>query len=584
MPRRRPARSAAYDDAVAGNPLGEEHARTDARSEIASAAVWPLSSLDLDDLLDELRARAGAAREAQERMASLLDAVVAVSSDLDLAEVLRRIVVSACELVDATYGALGVVGPSGEELVEFVTHGLSDQERAAIGPPPRGHGLLGLIIHSPKPQRVADIAEHPDSYGFPANHPPMTSFLGAPVRIRDLVFGNLYLTDKRSAKEFSQDDEAVLTALAAAAGVAIENARLYDHTRAQQLWGEVIREATQDLLGGRAESLVLATVVDRVRDLTGATGCAVALTRDAALVVEATTEVRTGDVGLGAVGATVDDRDVRAGLLAGPRLVDAEDGTCRALVPLTLGQVPLGILVVDWSSGDRTGQLSPLQEFGQGLAVSLGAARAQEEKARSELYEDRDRIARDMHDHVIQRLFATGMSLQSASRASDPAVRSKLDAAVDELDATIKDIRHTIFALHRAPEARALATEITTICRDASVTLGFPPELRLVGPLADVPEPIAADLLGVIREALSNVARHAGASSVEVTVQVDRDVAALVTDDGSGIPEGVSRSGLQNLARRAEKRGGSFSSTPREPRGTSLLWSVPLETEGSHGS
>ncbi|UUZ44490.1 GAF domain-containing protein [Janibacter limosus] len=169
----------------------------------AAASLWPLSALELDDLLEELRARAGVARESQVRMASLLDAVVAVSSNLDLADVLHRIVVSACELVDATYGALGVLGPSGEELVEFVTHGLTDEGRAAIGPLPRGHGLLGLIISSPQPQRVSDIGEHPKSYGFPPNHPPMTSFLGAPVRIRDDVFGNLYLTDKKHAKNFS---------------------------------------------------------------------------------------------------------------------------------------------------------------------------------------------------------------------------------------------------------------------------------------------------------------------------------------------------------------------------------------------
>jgi signal transduction histidine kinase len=169
------------------------------------------------------------------------------------------------------------------------------------------------------------------------------------------------------------------------------------------------------------------------------------------------------------------------------------------------------------------------------------------------------------------------MSLQSAARTSDPSVRSKIDAAVDELDATIKDIRHTIFALHRAPGARAIATEITTICRDASVTLGFSPELRLTGPIADIPESVAADLLGVLREALSNVARHAAASSVEVTVRVDSGVTAVVADDGSGIPYDAQRSGLANLARRAEKRGGSFAATPRSPVGTTLTWSVPLD-------
>ena len=203
--------------------------------------VVGLSSLQLDDLLEELRARAGSARAAHQRMTALLDAVVAVSSDLELSAVLRRIVESACELVEAKYGALGVLGPEGEELVEFVTHGVTEEERAAIGPLPHGRGLLGLIIRSPHPQRVPRISEHADSYGFPANHPVMTSFLGAPVRTRDEVFGNLYMTDKLTAEEFSADDETVLTALAAAAGVAIDNARLYDRNQTQLRWGEATR-------------------------------------------------------------------------------------------------------------------------------------------------------------------------------------------------------------------------------------------------------------------------------------------------------------------------------------------------------
>jgi signal transduction histidine kinase len=564
---------------VAGNRDSETTPQSgDASDGSFASSLWPLSSLELDDLLEELRTRAGTARDTQLRMASLLDAVVAVSSNLDLPDVLHRIVVSACELVDATYGALGVIGPRGEELVAFVTHGLSEEERAAIGPLPRGHGLLGLIISSPHPQRVADIAKHPSSHGFPPNHPPMTSFLGTPVRIRDQVFGNLYLTDKRSAEEFAEEDEAILVALAAAAGVAIDNARLYDHSLSQQQWGEVIREATQSLLGGVPEAEVLRVVCDHVRRLTGATRCAVALTREGNVVVEAS----TGDPGgpatpMGRVGSVVDDPEIRSALLGSPQSGSTLDGPSRALVPLALGQASLGVLVAEWDTGDHTGQLPPLEEFGEGLAVSLGAASAQSEKARSELYEDRDRIARDMHDHVIQRLFATGMSLQSAARTSDPSVRSKIDAAVDELDATIKDIRHTIFALHRAPGARVIATEITTICRDASVTLGFSPELRLTGPIADIPESVAADLLGVLREALSNVARHAAASSVEVTVRVDSGVTAVVADDGSGIPYDAQRAGLANLARRAEKRGGSFAATPRSPVGTTLTWSVPLD-------
>lgn len=545
-------------------------------------ARWPLSALDLDDLLDEVRARAGTARESQERLSSLLDAVVVVSSNLDLADVLHRIVVSACELVDAAYGALGVLGPSGEELVEFVTQGLSEEERAAIGPLPRGHGLLGMIIRSPHPQRVSDIAEHPDSYGFPPNHPPMTSFLGTPVRIRDQVFGNLYLTDKRSAKEFSEDDEAILVALAAAAGVAIENARLYDRSRSQQRWAEVLRDASQSLLAGEPEQEVLATVAGKVCDLTEADACLIALRhgsdlRVAASVGGAEHGGQSAGRTLPARGSAVVDPDVRAALVQEARMVEQPGGGVRAVVPLALGDSALGVVLLDWPHEQHPDRLRVLSEFAQGLAVSLEAASAQSERARSELYEDRDRIARDMHDHVIQRLFATGMSLQSAARTGDDTVRAKLDSAVDELDAAIRDIRHTIFALHRAPGARALTTEIATICRDASVTLGFPPELRLSGRTDTVPDALAADLLAVIREALSNVARHAMATKVQVEVTVDGEVTVSVVDDGRGLPTDLTRSGLDNLARRAQKRGGSLEVDSRSDDGTRLDWRVPLD-------
>ncbi|WP_353950211.1 GAF domain-containing sensor histidine kinase [Knoellia sp. S7-12] len=546
-------------------------------SEAAVTSRWPLSSLQLEDLLEELRARAGSARASQERMASLLDAVVAVSSNLDLADVLHRIVVSACELVDATYGALGVLGPGGEELIEFVTHGLTDDERDAIGTLPRGHGLLGLIISSPQPQRVTDIGEHPKSYGFPPNHPPMTSFLGAPVRIRDEVFGNLYLTDKRHATEFSQDDEAILVALAAAAGVAIENARLYDRTRGQQLWSDVAGRATQGLLAGEAHDVVLSEVTTRVAELTEASSCFVALTRGTDLVVVAATAAGP------ALGTSVGDLGLRAAMLAQARSnhvgETASTGT-RSTVPLVLGEAPLGLIVVDWTDEVRSGHLTELSVFAQRLTVSLVAASAQTERARAELFEDRDRIARDMHDNVIQRLFATGMSLQSAARLSDEAVRPRLERAVDELDAAIKDIRHTIFALQRPLGARELASEITTVCRDALITLGFPPDLRLSGRTNELPDQLGTDVLAVLREGLSNAARHAGATTVNVAVEVNGGVTVSVVDDGRGLdPNPTRSSGLDNLARRAERRGGTLVLESLEASGTRLVWSVPFDED-----
>jgi signal transduction histidine kinase len=514
-------------------------------------------------------------RSSQERLSALLDAVVAVSSDLDLADVLHRIVLAACELVDATYGALGVIGPSGEDLVEFVTHGLSDAERAAIGTLPHGRGLLGLIIESPQPQRVPDIGRHPASYGFPPNHPPMTSFLGAPVRIRDEVFGNLYLTDKRSASEFSVDDEAILVALASAAGIAIENARLYDRTRTQQQWIDIAYRASSDLLDGVAEHAVLEQVTVRVVDLTAAASCFVARPRDGALVVAASTDTRRP------VGSQIVEPELRTSQLGAARFVTTEEHgrtITRFTGPFVVGGAPMGVLVVDWDDGAPSPEhVRGLTNFAHRLAVSLGAASAQSERARSELYEDRERIARDMHDHVIQRLFATGMSLQSAARTSDEAVRERLDRAVDDIDSAIKDIRHTIFGLHRQVGSRALTSEISAICRDAAVTLGFPPELRLTGRTDDLPESVAVDVLAVLREGLSNAARHAGATQVQVAVQFADDVTVSVIDDGQGLGPSTRRSGLDNLARRARHRGGSMELGPGKFGGTRLVWTVPVD-------
>lgn len=535
--------------------------------------VATVSTIDLDDLIEELRARAGSARATHQRMSALLDAVVAVSSDLELSAVLRRIVESACELVEAKYGALGVLGPEGEELIEFVTHGVSEQERAAIGPLPHGRGLLGLIIRSPHPHRVPVISEHPDSYGFPPNHPVMTSFLGAPVRTRNEVFGNLYMTDKLTAPEFSEEDEAILAALAAAAGVAIDNAQLYHRNQTQLVWGEATRDLVSALLEGRSEDEVLVDAACRMAELTGAESCVIAQPRGSDIVVAASAGPKAPEPG-----TVVDDPAWRAALAATKVPKGAEWSPAEALVPISVGaKESLGVLSISGMPPQLGGGLLPLPDFAQRLAVGLTAARAQRERARINLLEDRDRIARDMHDHVIQRLFATGLSLQSAGRlVSEPVARERIEGAVDEVDAVIKDIRHTIFALHRVSDSRSLASEVSTVCEAAVVTLGFAPSLTIRGSLTVVPDHIAADLLAVVREGLSNAARHAGATEVSVQVDVTDGLRVTVRDNGRGIPKGAQRSGLDNLARRAATRGGTFELAPGESGGTTLVWAVPL--------
>ncbi len=246
-----------------------------------------LSRVRLDALLQELLGRVDEIMDSQERLRALLDAVVVIGADLDLTSTLDRIITSACELVGARYGALGVVGPDGKRLSRFITHGVTAEEIAAIGPLPEGHGLLGALIDHPESLRLRDLSEHSRSFGFPANHPPMRSFLGLPVRTRDHVFGNLYLTEKADGADFTEDDERVLTALAAAAGVVIDNARLYADTERRRRWHEVTAEITQLMLGDYDPNDALRLIARRAREVSGSLVGAVLLALDDVLVIEA---------------------------------------------------------------------------------------------------------------------------------------------------------------------------------------------------------------------------------------------------------------------------------------------------------
>jgi signal transduction histidine kinase len=364
----------------------------------------------------------------------LLDAVLTVGSDLDLPSMLLRIVEAAVDLVDARYGALGVLDETHTRLAQFITVGVDDQTQQAIGHLPEGHGILGLLIVDAKPLRLPDLREHPDSYGFPPNHPPMRSFLGVPIRLRDAVFGNLYLTDKTSADAFTDVDEELAVGLAAAAGVAIENTRL--HTR--------------------------------------------------------------------------------------------------------------------------------LYEMG--------------------MVEDRERIARDLHDTVIQRLFATGLSLQGSARLvrADPdAAIERIEAAVDDLDTTVKHIRTSIFGLEASrPEGSGLRDRLLTLAHESSGALGFEPRVLFDGPIdSTVDDATGAHLLATLREALSNAARHAEASRVDIEVTVADDLCLRVGDDGLGLQldDPPAGRGLKNMAHRAEQLGGSITLLSQDPRGTVLEWRVPLK-------
>jgi signal transduction histidine kinase len=526
---------------------------------------------------------------------SLLEAVVAIGRHLELDVVLRQIVQAAVTLVDAEYGALGVIGDEGR-LTEFVTVGLDAARIDGIDHWPEGRGLFGEVIRNPEPLRLPDISADARSYGFPAGHPPMRTFLGVPVRIRDEVFGNLYLTQKRGGAEFDQQDETVVSALAAAAGVAIENARLYEEARRQQDWLRATTDTTQRLLSGTDPEQVLALVTEQARQISGADLVVLALpVGDGRQLV---IEYASGAGSAEAAGIVLPVGQSLSGrvLDSGKPLVIADFTNDDRAAPAAREHLNLGPAVVFplgapgnvrgiLTAGRRPGAqpLPPqavevLITFAAQAGVGLELAEHRRDAERFAVFEDRDRIARDLHDLVIQRLFATGMSLEGATAlAGDTEIGRRISAAVDALDETIKEIRAAIFALHARPTAAevGLRTRILTVVEEASTGLGFAPGLRMAGRL-DVPGEMGEHLLSALREALSNAARHARASRVDVIVEAGQDLLLVVRDNGIGISGSGRRSGLANLAERAELLGGTLSTGPAPGGGTELTWRVPL--------
>ena len=552
-----------------------------------------LPQLRLDDLLAELQSRLAAVLVTRDRVHALLEAVVSIESDLELETVLRRIVEAATTLVDARYGALGVIG-EGDRLARFITVGVTEEEIAAIGHWPTGHGILGLLIKEPSSIRLADLSAHPASFGLPQAHPPMRRFLGVPVRVREEVFGNLYLTEKADGGEFDEDDENVVAALATAAGVAIENARLYQDARQRERWREASAEVSTSLLSGTAPAEVLALVARRAREICDATFATVALAEGEDLIVEAAdgehSDVLLGrrvgidDVLAGAVIREGDSLVLTDAAKAGRDVASPPPVAMGAtlIVPLGTGPAVRGVLCVANAPGRPAFTESSqrlLEAFAAQAAVALELAERRRDAERLVLLEDRDRIAKDLHDTVIQRLFATAMTLMSAIKITQrPDVAVRVQRAVDDLDETIRQIRSTIFALQATPgDHPALRNRILAVTDGISESLGFAPAVRLEG-LVDttVNDEIGEQLIAVLNEALSNVVRHAHAHRVSVSVHAGEDLVLIVEDDGTGIPPGGRRSGLRNLADRARNLGGSFETRDREGGGSVLEWRVPL--------
>ncbi len=523
--------------------------------------------------------RLGGAAEA------LLEAVTAISSDLDLRSVLTRIVQAATRLTGARYGALGVVGADGSSLVEFVTTGIDEAQHRLIGDLPHGRGILGLLIHEPQAIRMADLAAHPASVGFPAHHPPMNTFLGVPVRIRGTVFGNLYLTEKRDGLLFTEQDEQLVEALARAAGFVIENARAYGLSERRRRWLEASAQLTETLLPPIELELARQTITDLARSVSGA---------HATALLDEEEDGRVGDVL--ALSCDHAERASVGTLLARvarehdhsdpePAELQLPDGVVAVVIPLRAHLAHAGALVALFDADQDPRALVArelLASFADQAGLALDRAQAVVDREELAIISDRERIARDLHDVVIQRLFATGLQLQGvASLVGDTAIGDRLERSVDDLDLTIKAIRGTIFELqHR--ESDSLRAEIRALVREYVPVLGFTPVVLTSGPIdSAVPPAVREQLLPVLREAVSNVARHAFADQAQIEVDVDQRALRLsVVDDGTGLPEERAESGLRNVRRRAAGLGGSVELTRREPRGTRLVWSVPLVPPG----
>ncbi|MEU9390278.1 GAF domain-containing sensor histidine kinase [Streptomyces sp. NPDC048324] len=570
------------------------------RSEEPAEARVRLPQLRLDELLEELQARLDAARGTRDRVHSLLEAVLSVGRELELEQVLRSIVEAAAVLVDAEYAALGVIGPDGKRLSAFHTVGVGPEEIARIGPYPEGHGILGELIRHPEPLRLAKLSEHPASYGFPAHHPPMNSFLGVPIRVRDQIFGNLYLTEKRGGAQFDEEDESVLSTLAVAAGVAIDNARLYEESRLRERWLQANAEITHSLMSGGPSSEVLGLIAERAGEITDSALAAVALPMEDtdSLAVEYAfgldADAHRGLVlpmdrslmGLAFSGAA----PVTSSDAAHDQRISSEPPRFEGLgpavaVPIGTGEEgPRGVVLLARKQGRpvySTTEIEPLQSFAAQAAIAMELAERRRDAEEIAVLKDRDRIARDLHDLAIQRLFATGMTLQSAGRFIEhEEAAERVVRAVDDLDETIKIIRSTIFGL-RARDGGAgtgLRARVVRSVGEATPVLGFAPSVRMEGLVdTDVPQETADHVIAVLSEALTNIARHSGAQRADVALETDgREVRLTVADNGRGIPDGGRRSGLRNMAERAEQLGGSLRVDCPEGGGTTLVWLVPV--------
>jgi two-component system, NarL family, sensor histidine kinase DevS len=585
-------------DAPAGSartdgPHSPPVARVPGGAGAAGGPYFPdVPRLELDELLVQLIDRAGDLLAAQGRLRGLLRANALVAGELSLPVVLQRIVVAARDLLGARYAALGVIGRGGE-LEQFVHVGMDEELVARIGDLPRGRGILGLLASEPVPIRLADLSAHPASAGFPPGHPPMGSFLGVPVRIGEEVFGNLYLTERCAGGEFSTDDEELAIALAAAAGAAVANARRFAESEQRRRWLDASSELVLLMLAGQAEQ-PHALITEHAAAAAGADFAALAVPHESNQVIVAGI---SGPLAAGLLNQTASLADSPAGqaistgkpaLVTGSRLraaaaaLGADTGPL-IVVPLAAGEQVSGALLLGRAAarpGFTETDVDMAASFAGHAAVAMELARARADQIMLAQVADHDRIAGDLHDHVIQELFALGMKLQGQATRSDPATAERVNGYTDTLDDVIRKIRTSIFGLQQPPRAPAgLHARLIEITEEHAPQLGFTADISFAGVLDPGPdEALVHDILAVTREALSNCARHARATAVSISLALRDGLITLdITDNGRGLGTPARSSGLASMRRRAENNSGTLQLAAPVGGGTRLSWTARLQ-------
>lgn len=550
------------------------------------------------DLVNRMHAQLDELLVARDQMEQLLRLLIKIGSDPRLDATLQHIVAAARQLTGARYGALGVRARDGS-LALFVHDGMDTETIRRIGHLPAGKGLLGLLLKRTDTLRTRDLTRHEAAVGFPEYHPPMRAFLGVPIIIRDETFGSVYLADDRPGWSFTEAHENVVRALASAAAVAIENAQLFERITMSARWVEAGREITTALLAGvDRHTSPLQLIAERARELADAVQVIVLVPTDAeappeevdTLVVAATAGGQGEVIGQQVpVEGSTTGGVFRSGRLelttsfAQPIPAFTDAGERSAIVmPLRSEDCTLGVIAVARESTQPpfgSDLLEVVSDFANHAAIALKFATAREQARELSVLADRERIARDLHDHVIQRLFVAGMDLQGTlARAHSPELRKRLAASIDDLQATIDDIRMSIFQLQstvaRPPSlSERLQDLVAKMTRERGITTTF----RIVGPLASVDDALGGHAEAVVGEAVSNAVRHSGASRLAIEVSVGDELEISVADNGRGIPaDNQRRSGLGNFEDRARLAGGSCEITAPPEGGTRVVWRAPL--------